>query len=509
MGKQSRRYHSRKTPLHLETFERRNLLSGMNHLLSPWLSSPPSTLFMGPTNQGTPFTNQTPAIGPTLEALVQLGASGKGGAVQDSTLDNLFVSLKHLDKTSIGSDTAPAPTPPIQQAADNVDTSSQVLASDGTSSSDNLIPATDSQSDSTPVVPSASDDAHVDASQAIDVSSIHVTASSKPFSAKVATGVTAVNLKDSHDNQSASTSAQIDVNPEAPRTPIDAYISDASAAGQQDSGKSNSSADPSAGSAVTGDPSTAQDSSSAGSSSQQNAMGTSGANSTSTASRGQAIVSSPASPASNNIHASFNLPTAGVGETRTTESPASLDHANALNNRPDYAATASVGFDSKTAAMLFSRQAAPAEFQNDPIAQGREQIGLQMVRSNGAGKTPAQGADLFLQTDDGDESSVSGSARGAGLLGSPVPFDLDSLTREAQQFLEQVDQLGQDLASLLTQMNVSPWAVAAAVAATAIAVSRRRSRRTQRALSLDGAAFGCSAGLGAALDVSAVLADDA
>src|SRR5437879_2562685 len=103
MAKQSRRYQSRKTPLHLETFERRNLLSG-THVHS-WL--PLSAPAIGPAKEEIALIPATlhqamdhdhgkhaPAIGPTLEALLQLDFSGKGGAVHDSkalkSLDQLF-----------------------------------------------------------------------------------------------------------------------------------------------------------------------------------------------------------------------------------------------------------------------------------------------------------------------------------------------------------------------------------------------------------------------------------
>jgi hypothetical protein len=90
-------------------------------------------------------------------------------------------------------------------------------------------------------------------------------------------------------------------------------------------------------------------------------------------------------------------------------------------------------------------------------------------------------------------------ARGAGLLGSPLVFDVDSLAQEAQQFFAQVDQLSQELASSLARMNLSSWSFAVAVAATAVAVAHRQGQQTRRrATRQNGAdtAFVCYPGLG-------------
>jgi hypothetical protein len=98
-----------------------------------------------------------------------------------------------------------------------------------------------------------------------------------------------------------------------------------------------------------------------------------------------------------------------------------------------------------------------------------------------------------------EETPESASARGAGLLGSPLVFDVDSLAQEAQQFFAQIDQLGQELASSLARMNLSSWSFAVAVAATAIVVARRQAQQTRRGSTRQNGAdtaFACYPGLG-------------
>lgn len=87
-----------------------------------------------------------------------------------------------------------------------------------------------------------------------------------------------------------------------------------------------------------------------------------------------------------------------------------------------------------------------------------------------------------------DDSAVAASARGAGLVSNPVLFDLDSLVREAQQFFEQIDQLSQDLGSVLARVSLLSGAVAVGVAATAAAVVSRRSQQAQCGLVLNSSA---------------------
>jgi hypothetical protein len=160
---------------------------------------------------------------------------------------------------------------------------------------------------------------------------------------------------------------------------------------------------------------------------------------------------------------------------------------------------------------LGRRVVSPELSPSDPIIGARARAGIEKPKASGPQTAQAQEQAILLWAEEVDDSSVTGSARGAGLLGSPLPFDLDSLGREAQQFFAQIDQLSQDLASLLARLNLSPWAVAAAVTATAAAVVRRRLRRGQHGLVLtgsEGTEFTFHPGLGGALDMSTVLSGD-
>jgi len=90
MGKQSRRYQSRKNPLHLESFERRNLLSGIHPLLSPVLSAPPTPGLVA-HDSGTAmgsFSNQQPNA--------QLSGKFNGTAIT-SGVDNFIWFNSHVD----------------------------------------------------------------------------------------------------------------------------------------------------------------------------------------------------------------------------------------------------------------------------------------------------------------------------------------------------------------------------------------------------------------------------
>src|SRR5438132_13149127 len=104
MGKQSRRYQSRKNPLHLETFERRNLLSGIHPLLNPFsahggtsfnFATLPQTLDHG-------HAKEIPALGPTLKALLQIESVVIKGAAKQGLVSDFLGLLNdrpgHADK---------------------------------------------------------------------------------------------------------------------------------------------------------------------------------------------------------------------------------------------------------------------------------------------------------------------------------------------------------------------------------------------------------------------------
>jgi hypothetical protein len=61
-----------------------------------------------------------------------------------------------------------------------------------------------------------------------------------------------------------------------------------------------------------------------------------------------------------------------------------------------------------------------------------------------------------------------------------LPFNLASLERDIQAFLEQIEQLGGELSSLLARMNLAPWLMSIAVAAVAGEIVRRRLQEPHR-----------------------------
>jgi hypothetical protein len=72
-----------------------------------------------------------------------------------------------------------------------------------------------------------------------------------------------------------------------------------------------------------------------------------------------------------------------------------------------------------------------------------------------------------------DDSPIPCPRREEGLA-DLLPFNLASLEGDIQAFLEQIEQLGGELSSLLARMNLSPWLMSIAVAAVAGEIVRRR-----------------------------------
>jgi hypothetical protein len=187
-----------------------------------------------------------------------------------------------------------------------------------------------------------------------------------------------------------------------------------------------------------------------------------------------------------------------ASEALTTGSSAGLDHRSG-SDQPYVSENASYRPD-KPLVSAGARQGPALElFSIDFIFGEHGQPRQTSSEAHRLERPQAEEPVLVLSQDEAEESAGIATARGAGLLGSPMPFDVDALAREAQQFFEQIDQLSQDLASLLAQMNLPPWSVAVAVVAAAAAVARRRLQRNQRGLVLDGctgSAFACYPGLG-------------
>jgi hypothetical protein len=82
--------------------------------------------------------------------------------------------------------------------------------------------------------------------------------------------------------------------------------------------------------------------------------------------------------------------------------------------------------------------------------------------------------------------------KASGPLANFLPFDPEVLDLAVQQVVQQIDELGEDLTSLLHGMGLSPWLMAAATAAAAYEIARRQLQWSQlrQAYSSDGQGSG-------------------
>jgi hypothetical protein len=187
-------------------------------------------------------------------------------------------------------------------------------------------------------------------------------------------------------------------------------------------------------------------------------------------------------------------------ETQAIASATDPDHLSSVSDSPSVAEHASYRSDLRSLIIAMTRPTPPLDlFSMDLVFAERVQLEQRKPKVRDVEQAQAEEPVMVLCAGDSEESPGSAVARGAGLLGSPLPFDVDALAREAQQFYEQIDYLSQNLASLLAHMKLPPWGVALAVAAAVAAVARRRSEKNQRGLVLESCtstAFACYPGLG-------------
>jgi hypothetical protein len=177
-----------------------------------------------------------------------------------------------------------------------------------------------------------------------------------------------------------------------------------------------------------------------------------------------------------------------LSKSRSAENLTDLDHLSLLSDRVGGLDAAFSLSDQDSGATADSRRDSPLEVTATDLLFGRA------TRLTGE----QAGAD-----GQGDEevaaSPVNASAHGAGLLGSPLLFDLDSLAQEAQEFFTQIEQMGQDLAGLLGRSKLIAGLVAISLAASAIEVARRRNKRAAHGIVLQGCTgttFTCYPNLG-------------
>jgi hypothetical protein len=173
-------------------------------------------------------------------------------------------------------------------------------------------------------------------------------------------------------------------------------------------------------------------------------------------------------------HPSATVSTVLLSKPRSVDGLTELDHLGLPSDRQLYLNRAFSGIDWNLPAPANARRDAPLELVASDEVFG--QAARREANNSGAG-------------DQGDEeeaeaSPVNAPARGEGLLGSPLLFDLDSLAQEAQKFFAQIEQMGQDLAGLLGRTNLLSGLVAIGLAASAIEVARRRKQRAAHGIVL-------------------------
>jgi hypothetical protein len=92
--------------------------------------------------------------------------------------------------------------------------------------------------------------------------------------------------------------------------------------------------------------------------------------------------------------------------------------------------------------------------------------------------SPSSGTSDDLVADEGPADSTPEAATGF------APFSPGALDAAVRQVLRQIDDLGSDLSEALRDSGLSSWLVAAAVAAVALELARRRSRKAATPLAL-------------------------
>jgi hypothetical protein len=188
-----------------------------------------------------------------------------------------------------------------------------------------------------------------------------------------------------------------------------------------------------------------------------------------------------------------SAPSAGVatlvGKVQAPESSTGSDHVGSASSRlisPDGASPAP---DSRFTLTPFARRASSGESSPTDLLIDAQ--------------APVVAKNLQARVQDGpDETvdhSVSGLERSAGQVNPSLLFDLEKLAQEADRLFAGVEQMGQDLATILDGVHPLSRAIAVGVAATAITAAHRRFKQKSRGVArerwADGA-FACYPGLG-------------
>jgi hypothetical protein len=122
---------------------------------------------------------------------------------------------------------------------------------------------------------------------------------------------------------------------------------------------------------------------------------------------------------------------------------------------------------------LSNRQLLPLAPAQSGISDGSETWAASVILPPGTRSTTTEGAIRVGEAGELLDAASAPSAGAADLLTDLRPFNCAALEQAAQQLASQLDQLGGELASLLTA-GLFPWVIGGVIAATAYEVARKR-----------------------------------
>jgi hypothetical protein len=527
MGKQSKRQVFRTIRLHLEAVERRDLLSGMRSLVNLSVVAPSSpapvvvqtsvlaedsltittATFDSATNTTTSSSQNSDVQPPSSGT--NGAASASAGSLGDTIAGSVNTLTPVVDPSTTAADTSSSS--PLETAAaigtsvalsESVPVAVDLVevytlaplptlgSSDSTGSQSGTAGSSDGQGDSSP---SASSGSSVGASQ--DAGSQVSSVATVPIQSAAGSS--------SNDNYSEASS--VSSLPSAVAATVSPTVSAIANAGNgtAPNGSAQSTMP------VAANPTVVLAASKSVSSSAPVSSEGSSLRSTATDVRPPSSAIPPSSPVPSHGRGDNDITALPALSTATglipnyvpaNGNPTGSDRSSSVSDDASVADHSSSPADLKSLVSAVARSASRVDmFCTDIVFAEQTQLGQGRPKMRDGGQPQGEEPVIVLCVGAGEEGTGSPVARGAGLLGSPLSFDVDALAREAQQFYKQIDQLSQDLATLLARMQLPHWSVAVAVVAAVAAVARRRWQQDPRSLVLEGCvgtAFICYPGLG-------------
>jgi hypothetical protein len=499
MGTQSRMRQPRKTLLHLESFERRDLPAAIHHLLNPLLSAPVAVVVdshvsvthtdhlkiskshdesVADTAQakgkGDASADETNTASVDVAVTVNSSAGVDSAASADATLDASATVSPQTSVASVDLQTTEAVRATPSNPTDGSDQGTGGQSQSATSGADQG--TTGSANNGSTVGGTSSTAAGAQGSSSGTSIPTPDNGSTDGVQAKVSAGQTSSDKQ--AETRSGNSGGATQATQVAPQTGDHAGLASGGQVGSP-AGSTYSSSDTSsrvgavdtAIRASTAVRSTASDG-------RHLAVGDSNLLSSQDTTRGRA------DDGSNTNHAPAGI-TALIGKGQAAENTANSDQVGAGASSHVRLDEGSLAFDARSILAANARRASSAETLLTDVIIGAR-IAL-----------PAENSQAANQ--DGT-AEVDGSTLSADPLANLDPvsssflLDLESLTQEAERLVAGVEQAGQDLAGLLGRMHPLQSAIAVGVAATAISAAHRRLKQNPR-----GVAFACQPSLGGPL----------